>query len=519
MAENQSLFDELGIGRLNEDTLFQSVQEREREAAKNPSQAQLGQGAGEGLAQLIGGVRSLFGKNKDQTFAEGMEAGRLRRQDGILQSATGIPRSELERRRRLRKKINALKSPSTGDAFKDTDSILQEIIKLASQEGDQDLVIKTQAKRLALKKEHLELRTAEAGAKQAEAEADESERLEDESDSVGRPVILQGDDINKAHSVATLNDDGTWTVVRPDGSVEEKVDGGRITFVDPSIRESRRLRQFETFDAQMKNALAVNSMSAGRLQKTRDSVKDMGQQAGIITDMTNSLLNMYDPDLAFDLSGKTLVGVDKLATFAGNVSEVFARRGDRTNKNWDITWQGKAVTAAMQAKLGTDVSILDAYAAENGISLTEILPPHIKADSREAQLFMANVMQMAYLDARLQEPSNRGLSDNDIKAALTRLGVNTADPTVFARRQQQIIQRLRGRIENLGVEFSGTSQIDKDQIRKFVYQPDLTNGVLGKLDEASGRLETFLSGGGQQTLSQMSNEDLDRAIEAAKAKQ
>lgn len=526
MAQNltQSLFQDLGISEAADAQLLQKFtqqQQAQQGGAPETSAQRLGRAAGTGLGGLAAGLGSFFGKDKHLSFAEKVRKTQKEAADRKLAQAKGISFEELRKEKVLRQKIDNIEIERTGDPFKDQDAMLKEVIRLAAEDDNQDLVTKAQAKRLKLRKENLELRTAEAGAKTAEAEASEAERIEEQNDSVGRPMILQGDDINKPHSVGMLNDDGSWNVVRPDGSVVQQVDGGRITFVDPVDKAKQRTRLFETFDAQMKNALQVNGLTGGGLRKIRDTVIDMGTQAGIINDLTTGLLNMYDPDLAFDLSAKTLIGVDKLATFAGNVSEVFSRQGDQQQKNWEITWMGKKISQSEQVRKATNTDILDDFLGEQGVDLTTILPPHIKADSREAQLFAANIMQLAFLDARLQEPSNRGLSDNDIKAALLRIGVDTADPTVFARRQKQIIARLNGRIDNLGLEYSATSQIAKDGpggIREFVYQPALIKTVRTKLSEADDKLTSFLSGGSPAQLSGMSIAELDKAIEEAQKK-
>jgi hypothetical protein len=266
----------------------------------------------------------------------------------------------------------------------------------------------------------------------------------------------------------------------------------------------------------MKNALTMNGLTGSVLTKTRGHVKDMGEQAGIIADMTDSMLNMYDPDLALDISAKALIGAQRLAILAENTSEVLTRANEKTHDSWIPSWNGKKVNEQSLAKLATSSDVLTSYLAEQGLELANILPEHINADSREAQLFQSNVMQMAYLDARLQEPSNRGLSDTDIKNALTRIGINTADPVVFARRQKQILQRLAGKIKNLGTEFGGTSQVPKAKIIDFVYQSSAISQIESAMERANARLDKLLTGGGQVDLSGISDDDLDAQIEAAK---
>ena len=136
-------------------------------------------------------------------------------------------------------------------------------------------------------------------------------------------------------------------------------------------------------------------------------------------------------------------------------------------------------------------------------------------------------MQMAYLDARLQEPSNRGLSDSDIKNALTRIGINTFDPMVFARRQQQILRRLNGKLDNLGIELSGTEQVRKGEpgedgtVRGFVYQKEFVNKIRSSLGSASSKIDQLISGqtAAANDLSTLSLDDLKRQIAEEEARQ
>jgi hypothetical protein len=54
--------------------------------------------------------------------------------------------------------------------------------------------------------------------------------------------------------------------------------------------------------------------------------------------------------------------------------------------------------------------------------------------SAEAQEHRAQILELAYMAARLAEPSNRGLSDKDIEAALARIAGDTSNPQQLLRR-------------------------------------------------------------------------------------
>jgi hypothetical protein len=496
MADQQSLFDELGVGP--ERPLTQ--QERQ-----NTPGAPL-------IGALLGGVGSFFGKNKDRSLMEGINAGARDQLDAQRSIATGQSIDDIRRKRKIREELNRpTDEESTGDPVQDQMKALDRMIKVANKHGDMGLVLNANRKRLELEKTSQELREAEVGIEKAEL----AQRIAEETDGTGRTVILQGDDIDGAHSKAILQDDGTWTVMRPDRSVVEGIKGIELTFIDPSAKAKLRDRFFETPEGQMKNALQMNGMTGNQLVKARGFVADMAEQAGIISDMTGTMLDMYNPALALDASAQTLVTADRVARFAGNMSEVLTRPNEKNQSAWDIMWNGKKTSAAEQVARATSGDLLQEYITEQGLSLQDILPSHIVPDTREAQLFMSNVMQMAYLDARLQEPSNRGLSDTDIKNALTRIGINTADPMVFAQRQKQILKRLSGKIENVGAEFAGTTQVKKQAVIDHVYQPDNIRRIQGALVGATARVDELLGGGGIGNLANMSDEELNAAIKAA----
>jgi hypothetical protein len=519
MPTTNSLFQEVGLAPT-----------KEERAAR---QAQAGAG-GTLLRGAAGAIGSLFGKNKDLTLREGFAAGAQRESDAYTAQFTGQSVEQVRTRRKVRQEAAELDAETTGDALKDQQAHLDSIIKIANKYGDAEVITNALRRKVALEAQEADLRSLELGSDAQERD----NRIQAETDSTGRTVILQGDDPDGRHSKAQRiegDPQGRWRVIRPDGS-EEIVDPLEITFVDTdkqrAQRAAQRERQFETPEGQMKTAFQSNGLTGQQPKKVREFVAAMGEQGIIIESMTNSLLNMYDPDLAFDLSGKTLVGVDAIVTYAGNVSEVFAKAGDRDQEKWAVTWQGKKTTAAEQAKRATSTSIFDEWLAEQGSDLTQVLPPHIKHDSREAQLFLANVMQMAYLDARIQEPSNRGLSDTDIKNALTRIGVNTANPRVFAERQMQNINRMRGNVANLGIELSGTADIPKGvpggdnmTVRGRLYQREFIDKINGHLDAAASRLEILLSepaagpaaAPADKPLSEYTPEELD-ALEAELSK-
>jgi hypothetical protein len=103
---------------------------------------------------------------------------------------------------------------------------------------------------------------------------------------------------------------------------------------------------------------------------------------------------------------------------------------------------------------------------------------------------------------------------------------------VFAERQMQNINRMRGNVANLGIELSGTADIPKGvpggdnmTVRGRLYQREFIDKINGHLDAAASRLEILLSepaagpaaAPADKPLSEYTPEELD-ALEAELSK-
>ena len=440
---------------------------------------------GRSAAPAIGGLAMATSnkiKGEDFSFSQGVRDFR----DDIVAGQLGFPDVETYRAHRsTQTELRDVNVASTGDPIKDQLEYLKAIIAIANKNGDARTAGRAVQKQAELKAQELAMRKAEAGAGAAELAREQAE----ESDMAGRTVRMVGDARDGPVSTAVYDDDtGQWTVNRPNGTVLQNVDPGQFYFVKPD-GTIQRDRKFETPTGSLMDALQVNGLGGQTVNKIRGNLKDMGEQAEIINDMTKSLLNMYNPAVAFAESRGAAVAADRTISLVETISSLFTRTGDDASR---ITYNDKAVSAAKQYELGTDTELLTNYLASQGKTIRDILPEHIQADTREAQLFQSNVMQMAYLDARLQEPANRGLSDSDIERALQRIGVGTPDPMVFVGRQRQIINRLNNKLDSLGAEFGGTGDWPKQRLIDHVYQPELRTKISEKLGGATATLDAFV---------------------------
>jgi hypothetical protein len=102
--------------------------------------------------------------------------------------------------------------------------------------------------------------------------------------------------------------------------------------------------------------------------------------------------------------------------------------------------------------------------------------------SAEAQEHRAQILELAYMAARLAEPSNRGLSDKDIEAALARIAGDTSNPQQLLRRFVTIAADsaydLEDRLDSYkqaipGIGLSGTRITEQSSMRSWIHSSAL----------------------------------------------
>jgi len=151
-------------------------------------------------------------------------------------------------------------------------------------------------------------------------------------------------------------------------------------------------------------------------------------------------------DIAVDLiekggSEEVLSDSGKVAAFLDN-----AVRNVRGVASAAFNTQG----ASEDAKSGVRKRALEAANDPNNSIWDSVqLPERFRRTSSAAQNYRANIMELAYMAARLAEPSNRGLSDNDIKNALIRIGADTANPQVMMRRFSEMMADGASGVEDI----------------------------------------------------------------------
>jgi len=499
----QGLFAELGIGRVDEQAALQKgMGELLPATSVSGGFMQLGQK----LGRTAGGgardvVTALGNRGNQQGFKKNFAQADQDAKDAFIARGLGLPNVQaLHKQRQSRREIGAIKVAPTGDAVLDQIATLDQVISVARRNGDTELVMRANQKRIQLRGQAQEL-------KKLDMENKTDERAL-ELQGEGEDVFMVGDSFSGKMSRAEKQDDGLWTVYRHDGTVLQGIDGGLLHFGARALKAasggggSGGSLKWKSPLARLQGALRLNGMVPNTIMKTRNTLTgDMLTQAKVVGTMAEGLTSMNNANLSLSTSAVTNTAAAKVITLVDSLASIFT---PPTEEITDIMWkdarpgaQPRRVSKQTQYANATRKGILDEYAAEYKLNILDIIPKHIAEDRLKAEAFRANIMQLAYLDARLQEPSNRGLSDNDIKNALQRLGVGDPNPMVFVNRQLELMSRLRDDVQNLGIGFT-TVHVDNDadgnpiyvtaeQLKAHVYNPaaiELVENQLSKAEQA-----------------------------------
>ena len=492
MADQEGFLDSIGVGSRDEGALRRKAlnEQATRGQSLAAQQARMGQqaspllhGGVNALSGLITGKggRSLSGVKKN--FGAGME----RREEEQDAQASGITLEALRARREIRAATANFKDDGS---FESRINMANQVAKIANKYGQLDLVAGALKQVTELQKEREEftqLGVETRALTQGESLGFEARHINDDTSVKGKAVpIIKGDDAGK------------FLLVRP-GEEDEVVDGSRLVAPGKTSPKGsvQRARKFET----LQGIASDQGASGGKIAGLRNNLMSVGENSVIIGNMATNLLNAFDPQGTVGMQGTFAVKADNAIRCAESASTALTGRFDDAKP---VSWGGKRVSPEKQYEIATDVGILDRFLAKAGIiDIATTLPPGIEANSEAANLYKANVMQLAYLDARLMEPSNRGLSDKDIEAALERIGAASGNPTNFARRQLEVIDtQLLPRVRNLGNEytvpedeFSNPQGYERKDIKNYVYNPEVRGQVEESLIETAELLRAVIDRG------------------------
>ena len=489
----KGLFDELGIGAADEQALLEQGRQQVGSRLFN-QQRMLGQQASplvRGVAAAAGGLVS--GENDGRSFrgvGQNFVRGGQAQQDKMAADAGGITVEQLRARREIRK----LSSNFVDDGnFDKRIATLKQIAATANKHGDLQTMAAALRKVTEVEAEKLE--HEKAGLTNAD-----TKRTQDMEKEIGLEAELLGGGKGKAVRINEGVDTGKYLFIEA-GKPDQIVRGGDLKIAGVTNPEARALTAGERNRETVEYWAAKNGATSGQIAKMRANMNSMSENTQIVANIADNLLAANDPQGILSVAGKAAIAADKSVSFVESVSSTLA---DPRAPESPITWNGKKTTAKGQRaqfvnsakKEGALLGMLNSIAGEKGLAefadLNDFLPPNIRGNALAAEQYWANVMELAYLDARLMEPSNRGLSDNDVKMALKRIGADTANPESFATRQIQVIDtKLLPAIDNLGSDFSVPADIesvDATDVANFVYTRERRQAIRDTLLMARQKL-------------------------------
>jgi len=477
-----------------------------------------------GAVSGVGGLISGDGGRGVKEFGRDFDRGVRDVVDGNIARDQGITMDTLRNRRGLREELKGISIGS--GSLEDQINAATEVAKKANQAGDIEVALKAAQMTAQLRKQLQAQKDAGIASESAGVKLNAMK----EEESIGRVATIQGReelgegkavriDAERAEALGLdPSDIGRFLFVDKDG-VRHVVDGVDVVGKEDSFAKFGVGGVAPKDDNILKMA-AANGATSGNIGKMRGTLGDMGKNADILLDVSTMLQNMQNPEFALDMTGKTAIRANKIISFVDNATQILTEADQGAGASTQLgeyQWNGQKVQGpaeqhqqfmAKGKEGGWLVRQLNSISGDGAQSLEEYLPQTMLEGLRAknakasdialiAEQYFANVMELAYMDARLQEPSNRGLSDKDITNALRRIGAATANPASFAMRQQKLLSRLNDAVGHLGetIRVPAGANTRRQDVVDFIYNPEVRNSVQERIGLASESLSGLRRGG------------------------
>ena len=365
----------------------------------------LGQQAGDlgvGIAGLLGGITGgrIGGGTRGAGFRANFTTAATAADDAQTAGALGIDLNELQTNREIRA---AMSDPKYADDGTHASRIrmAKKAVAIANARGSGPALARAMQTLKTVQEEKVEFDKLQATTTAAQAEAvDDQIKTAWKADGTAVSGVQKIKD-----GVAGLEhvDEAGKLVFTPFGENFHKDEPNKTGLAnEPDDVRIRKLVSKE--ERKVIKNLASSANSALRItDRVLSTLGDLAEHGGV--------------ESVIGSSGGLITSIDNFARNINGVISAFA---------------GAGASAANSQYRGS----LRARADDAGDVLSKLieLPEGVERTSAAAQQHRANIMEMAYMAARLAEPSNRGLSDNDIKNALARIAGGTSNPQVMVRR-------------------------------------------------------------------------------------
>lgn len=432
---DKGFLEDLGIGSTDEEALLQAQRAEMSDANR------LGASVRPLLGAVMGGVGLISGKNyaggqksgrSFNGFLSNVEAGIQGKQDLDTARAAGISVEDLRARRQIRKEFGSpnLQQQAGEDAYDYRERLAARAASIAAASGSarQQAAALEALKRVRDERFEFEKMNAEQ---------------KDREQNLTKDGIMTGWDENGKPISGTLSyqiDEETGKRINgieyvKDGQLVFKPWSDTFTAEDPAAGTLK-----ETPDQRMRRAFGK-----GHVDETRSMIQANAEAMRKIARVTSSVKTYVEAGIDEAVLGKSGGainwvdnGIRNIRGFIGAFlpQEEGKRAQDRSwgPKDTDADPQGLRGGRNGWGYQGRDSWMAKAKNAKDSIWDQFQLPEWARGISAEAQEHRAQILELAYMAARLAEPSNRGLSDKDIEAALARIAGDTSNPQQLLRR-------------------------------------------------------------------------------------
>lgn len=426
MAENQTegFLTGLGLGQINEQAVMDRALGRD-----NPNRDPNDRNTmiREGMQQGGLAVRALENARrykKDNGGKLDYDAAQKRVRDEIVEKTVGLRPGELASRRKIR---DEFRQQDFGDMtnYDNRIAAAQFVARRAAEEGNTPALDASLAQLSALVEEKQEYQKEQAGIESTEevTAGRKADRVEQMS-ATGYEVV--GEDEYRAVG-------GTRDMIRDD-------DGNYRAGMRTSTGFRRFNENFLPTDPRAVSGAGQNSLGLDQrlrlavggkyIAETKDllqaNFKNMAQSYRLMKD-----IRRWGDDAVSIIGGAGEVTAE-VNSAVNNLTGIVRMLGGGSEADWEAGGEWKDEDGNWQRRRSKEE--WHKMATDDSNPIWNVLPDNFRGNAREATLFRAHIMDLAYMAARLAEPSNRGLSDRDIESALIRIAGSLNDPKALSHR-------------------------------------------------------------------------------------
>lgn len=364
----------------------------------------LGQMAAGGLgASAMGLIEGLHSRKQGNGFLTGFREGTQLGQDRITAANNGISVQELRTRRAIRKELGSMEDDGEPTTRL---KMARRALEVAQRHGDSASIARAARTVRELEAENIAFDTLKQNrGKQSRAAAYRTD---------GTPVS------------GTYHRQGNLEGVLTENGFEPF--GPNLHPVDPTV--ASKGRSVESLDQAVRRAMGKNLDTVkNTIQTISESTHKSTRVMAKLEELTKAGLD----ESVMGAGGQVIAKLDNVIKGVRGFVRAFAGASQDSDEpairrirmpNGEIReerWSGKK---SWQEKIQNDKDLWDRLQ----------LPEALRGTSEEAQEYRASIMELAYMMARVAEPSNRGLSDRDIENALDRIAGSTGNPRVLVER-------------------------------------------------------------------------------------